>query len=79
MLTYLIKNQHDQYLSKELAWVYPDGTPLFHTPHKDVALNQLIEVNAKDILIRATVIDTEVDSKGRPVIPAPSEPEESAA
>ncbi len=79
MLTYLIKNQHDQYLSKDLEWVYHDGSPLFHTPHKDVALNQLIEINAKDILIRATVIDTEVDSKGRPVVPEQVATEESAA
>ncbi len=74
MLTYLIKNHNARYLSKELEWVDNDGSSLFHTPHKDVALNQLIEVNARDIHVRASVISCETDKKGRPVIA-----EESAA
>ena len=70
MTGFLIKNCNAQYLSKELEWVAVFGedksTPLFQTPHKDVALNQLIELNAKDIQLRAEVVSCDLDEKGSP-------------
>lgn len=67
MTLYIIQSQSGAYLDKQLAWVSAaDASSLFHTPHKDVALNQLIELNTRDINLRATVVPCEVDDRGRP-------------
>ncbi len=69
MTSYLIKNGHSQFLTKEMEWVYDSSSALFHTPHKDVALNQLTELNTKNIQLRAKVITCALDAKGRPILP----------
>ena len=54
MTIFILQNQHQQYLEKSLEWNNEaDPNQLFKTPHKDVALNQLMELNSKDILLRA--------------------------
>ncbi|MCB1666810.1 MAG: hypothetical protein R3E73_02910 [Porticoccaceae bacterium] len=73
MTSFLIKNCNRQYLAKDLTWV-PASTchnsqPLFHTPFRDVALNQLVELNTKDFQLRAEVVNCELDEKNRPIIP----------
>lgn len=70
MPSYLIKNCNMQYMSKNMAWICDHSAPLFHTPHKDVALNQLVEVNSKDIQLRAEVVSCDLDAKGRPILPS---------
>ncbi|MDA8885159.1 hypothetical protein N9H96_00165 [Porticoccaceae bacterium] len=43
---------------------------VFCTPYRDIALNQLIELNAKDIDMRASIVECEADAKGRPLLTA---------
>jgi hypothetical protein len=69
MKIFIIKSHDGSILGKDLEWV--DGTNaslLFTAQHRDVALNQLIELNAKDIHLRAEIIQCEADKKGRPVL-----------
>jgi len=69
MKIYIIKSQDDRILGKDLDWL--DGTNaslIFNTPHRDSALNQLIELNAKDINLRAQIVECEADKKGRPTL-----------
>ncbi len=56
-------------LDKHLQWTHDiESSPLFYTPHRDIALNQLIELNAKDISLRAEIVECAADSKGRPLV-----------
>ena len=69
MKIFIIKSHDGSILGKDLEWV--DGSNaslLFTAQHRDVALNQLIELNAKDIHLRAEIIQCEADKKGRPVL-----------
>jgi hypothetical protein len=67
MELYLIRAQSGEFLDRHLEWVAaPDPVTLFQTPHRDVALNQLVELNARDIRLRATVLPCNRDAKGRP-------------
>jgi hypothetical protein len=43
---------------------------LFKTPHKDEAINQMVEISAKDYLQRIKIIACEVDEKGVPIVDA---------
>lgn len=66
---YVIRNQHTQYLTRKKEWV--DGReaqPLYKTPYHDVGLNELIEINAKDIQLRCELLTCETTEKGLPVI-----------
>ncbi len=70
MTAFILQNQHEQYLDKSLEWVNGcDANRLFQSPHKDVVLNQLMELNAKDIHLRATVISCELNTAGNAVLP----------
>ena len=71
MAIFILQNQHGQFLSKDNEWVSgSDANTLFRSPHHDVALNHLIEINAKDYSLRAAVVACELDGKGRPVFPS---------
>ena len=68
---YLLQNQDKYFLGKNNEWV--DGTDLkelFKTPHRDIAVNQLFEVNAQDYTQRIQVLDCTVAGNNQPVIPA---------
>lgn len=70
MTAFILQDQHEQYLNKSLEWVHGcDANQLFKTPHRDVALNQLMELNAKDIQLRAQIISCELNTSGNPVLP----------
>ncbi len=69
MKIFIIKSHNGSILSKDLEWL--DGSNanlLFSAAHRDIALNQLIELNAKDINLRAQIIECDADKKGRPVL-----------
>ena len=67
MTVYIIQSEAGKFLDKDLAWVTDaDAGCLFRTPHKDVALNQLVEINTRDISLRARVVTCETDDRGRP-------------
>ncbi|MGV6806601.1 MAG: hypothetical protein ACWA5K_01690 [bacterium] len=79
MTLYLLQNSDNAFLNKEMIWGTdsPRNT-LFATPHRDVALNQLIELNGQDIQLRARVIECKADDKGLPILPQTEKIEEES-
>ncbi|PCJ36741.1 MAG: hypothetical protein COA99_13065 [Moraxellaceae bacterium] len=78
--TFVIRNQEGQYLTKKSEWVSgKDAAVLYHQSHHDQALNQLIELNAKDIFLRGSAVELELSEKRRPIVveygPDPEQPE----
>ena len=71
MSVFVIQSASGELLGKNLEWIN-SAVPshLFQSPHKDVAVNQLIEVNAKDPALRARVIACEINDRGQPDITA---------
>lgn len=66
---FVIRNQFDQYLDKHSGWQSgKDAQALYRADHHDQALNTLIEINAKDISLRGTIIEVEMDDKKRPIV-----------
>jgi len=63
MTLYTLRNQHRQWLDKSLNWVdhCPPGQ-LFKTPHRDVAVNQLVELNSRDISLRGAIEPLQADT-----------------
>jgi len=77
---FVIRNQDGQYLTKKGEWVSgKEVIGLYHQAHHDQALNQLIEVNAKDIYLRGTILELDLCEKRRPIVleygPDPEQPE----
>jgi hypothetical protein len=69
MTLFIVRDATGNLLTKDLSWTMDCvTTELFKTPHKDVALNQLLELNASDVGLRAQIVACEVDNKNRPVI-----------
>jgi len=77
---FVIRNQDGQYLTKKAEWVSgKEAKGLYHQAHSDQALNQLIEVNTKDIYLRGTILELDLCEKRRPIVleygPDPEQPE----
>jgi hypothetical protein len=65
MTQYILQRSDGLYLGKDLIWAKNSkNNPLFHCEHQDIALNKLIELNAKDITLRAKVISCDIDATG---------------
>ncbi len=68
---FILQNQQQQFLSKQNEWVDGrDAASLYKTSHKDEALNQMFEVNAKDYNQRIKILACEVSERGLPLIAA---------
>lgn len=70
---FVVCNQLGQYWGKKKKWV--DGTDpkkVLTCKHEDEAVNQLVELNARDIDLRGTVQQAETTERGVPII-EPSE------
>lgn len=66
---FVIRNQHQHYLGRHHEWVDGSHPPaLFRTPHRDMAVNELFEVNVKDFALRGEIIACETDERGLPVV-----------
>ncbi len=66
---FVIRNQHRHYLGRNHEWVDGSHPPaLFRTPHRDIAVNELFEVNVKDFALRGEIIVCEVDERGMPAV-----------
>jgi len=69
MKTYVLQTQNNDVLDKELQWASEiTAKHIFNTPHRDIALNQLIELNAKDVNLRAEVVECELSPNGVPTL-----------
>ena len=76
---FVIRNQNQHYLGRHHDWV--DGShraALFRTEHRDVAVNELFEVNVKDFSLRGEIVACDADDKGYPAVevlnPSPDAP-----
>ena len=68
---FILQNQHQQFLSKQSEWVDGrDTATLYKTPHRDEALNQMFEVNAKDYSQRIKLLPCATNNRGLPIIEA---------
>lgn len=66
---FVIRNQDGLYLTKQHEWHTGDeANLLFKSDHHDVALNTLIEINAKDFTLRLEIIAVETNEKGIPLV-----------
>lgn len=68
---FVIRNQLGQYRTRAGEWV--DGREpqrLLKLRHRDEALNQLVELSARDIELRGEVVSCELSGRGDPVVEA---------
>lgn len=68
---FVIRNHLGQYWSRASEWV--DGREpqrLLKLRHRDEALNQLVELSARDIDLRGEVLGCELNGRGEPVVEA---------
>src|SRR5690625_3756472 len=77
---YLLQNQDKLFLGKQKDWLDGrDRNSLFKTPHKDEAVNQRVEISAKDYTQRVALLLCPVDERGLPVISAADLPPPQAS
>lgn len=75
MVRFVLQHKNGNYFSKDLDWV--DGlhaSAIFSCEHQDQALNKLVELNAKDINLRAQVVAYHSDNQEKlaPIDQSPS-------
>ena len=66
---YLVQNQDKLFLSKQSGWV--DGRDLgclYKTRYKDEALNEIVEVNSKDVNQRIHLLECDATKSGMPIL-----------
>ena len=69
MKIYILQRHDQAILDKSLQWSNnPPAADILFTQHKDVALNQLIELNTKNIDLRANIIECTADANGNPTL-----------
>ena len=57
MIKFVLQDADGRYLGKDLDWMDElKASAIFCCEHQDQALNKLVELNAKDINLRARVI-----------------------
>ena len=66
---FILQNQHKLFLSKQNSWVDgQDVNLLYKSPYKDEAINQMVEVSAKDYTQRIKLVRCAMNDKGLPDI-----------
>jgi hypothetical protein len=81
---FVIRNQNGHYLGRNGDWHDGSHVPgLFRTEHRDVAVNELVEVNLRDFDLRGEIIACEAEDGDYPVVevlnPIVVVPEETVA
>ncbi|WP_299981389.1 hypothetical protein [uncultured Pseudoteredinibacter sp.] len=73
---FILQNQDGYFLSKQKEWVDGrDASVLYRSPHRDEALNQMVEVNSKDYTQRISIVDCQLSEKRHPILDPESLPE----
>jgi hypothetical protein len=66
---FVIRNQNGHYLGRNGEWLDGSHVPaLFRTEHRDVAVNELVEVNLRDFDLRGEIIGVEAEAGDYPVV-----------
>ena len=76
---FVIRNQHGQFLGKQNQWLdESEPAAAWRSPHRDIALNHLIECNARDIEQRLLLLQCPVNDKDIPLLGDATEPRKAA-
>lgn len=76
---FVIRNQHGQFLGKQSQWLdESEPAAAWRSPHRDIALNHLIETNARDIEQRLLLLQCPLNDKDIPLLGDACEPRKSA-
>jgi hypothetical protein len=68
MIIYILQMSDGRYLNKDLDWTADiESKNLYKAQYRDIALNKLVELNAKNIDLRAKIVCCEVNSQGKPI------------
>lgn len=66
---YVIQSQAGQFLSRRKEWLdKTEINALYKTPHRDLAINELVEITSKHTDVRAKVVEAGTSSKGLPLV-----------
>lgn len=66
---FIISNQNGLFLGKQAQWLDEnEPAAVWRSPHRDVALNHLIESNARDIEQRMVLLQCPVNDKDVPLL-----------
>jgi hypothetical protein len=66
MIKIVLQNADGRYFGKDLEWIVElKASAIFCYEHQDQALNKLVELNAKDINLRAQVIACDSANGGK--------------
>ena len=66
MIKFVLQNADGRYFGKDLEWIVElKASAIFCYEHQDQALNKLVELNAKDINLRAQVIACDSANGGK--------------
>lgn len=66
---FVVRSIEGHYFSKQQEWICgKDRNIIYFAKHKDVALNQLIDITIKDVNVRAKLIECDLDEKARPIV-----------
>lgn len=66
---FLLQNQDKRFLTKQGEWCDGrDANQLYRTVHRDEALNQMVESNARDYTLRITILECPTNDRGVPQI-----------
>jgi len=66
---FVIRNQNGHYLGRNGEWLDGSHVPgLFRTEHRDVAMNELVEVNLRDFDLRGEIVGFEAEAGDYPVV-----------
>ncbi len=66
---FILQNQDKLFFGKNKEWLDGyDASNLFKTIYKDEAINQMVEISAKDYQQRVKIIPCDADEKGLPCI-----------
>jgi|GEM_PF-6337783 len=64
---YLIQNQDKLLLGRQRQWLNGhDPGAWYKTPHKDEAVNEMFEINARDYSQRLSLVHCPLNDKGHP-------------
>ncbi|WP_372864477.1 hypothetical protein [Spongiibacter sp.] len=68
---FVIQNQHGHFLGKQQQWVDGrDRRQLYRSVHHDEVVNAIFELSSKDIWLRASALECELDNSNQPQVEA---------
>ena len=66
---FVIHNSEGTFLSKQGQWVSPvEASTVWRSPHHDVALNHMIEANAREIMLRLQIMSCPLSERDVPLL-----------